>query len=207
MTSRNSSPTGRYLAILTIGALGVVYGDIGTSVLYALRECFHGVHAISVTPDNVLGVLSLIFWALTLLVSIKYLVFVMRADNRGEGGVLALIALVSRHPSAKRRSRTVLITLGLFGSALLYGDGMLTPAISVLSAVEGLKIATNVFEPYVIPKRSLTGGNTERVDTRVLQVIYAVENPDARLFVGQQIDAFIEQPEKAGGKSESLARK
>ena len=151
MSSRNSSPTGRYLAILTIGALGVVYGDIGTSVLYALRECFHGVHGIGVTPDNVLGVLSLIFWALTLLISIKYLVFVMRADNRGEGGVLALIALVAQHPGAKRRSRTVLITLGLFGSALLYGDGMLTPAISVLSAVEGLKIATNVFEPYVIP--------------------------------------------------------
>lgn len=151
MSSRNPSPTGRYLAILTVGALGIVYGDIGTSVLYAMRECFHGVHAIAVTRGNVLGVLSLIFWALTLLVSIKYLIFVMRADNRGEGGVLALIALVSQHPGAKRRSRTVLITLGLFGSALLYGDGMLTPAISVLSAVEGLKIATNVFEPYVIP--------------------------------------------------------
>ena len=151
MTASASHPRGRLLAILTLGALGIVYGDIGTSPLYSLRECFHGIHAIAPTPDNVMGVLSLIFWALTLLISIKYLIFVMRADNKGEGGVLALIALVSQHPEARRKSRTFLIALGLFGSALLYGDGMITPAISVLSAVEGLSLATHLFEPYVLP--------------------------------------------------------
>jgi KUP system potassium uptake protein len=151
VSASTSHPRGRLLAILTLGALGIVYGDIGTSPLYALRECFHGIHAIAPTPDNVMGVLSLIFWALTLLISIKYLIFVMRADNKGEGGVLALIALVSQHPEARRRSRTFLIALGLFGSALLYGDGMITPAISVLSAVEGLSLATHLFEPYVVP--------------------------------------------------------
>ena len=151
MTASASHPRGRLLAILTLGALGIVYGDIGTSPLYSLRECFHGIHSIAPTPDNVMGVLSLIFWALTLLISIKYLIFVMRADNKGEGGVLALIALVSQHPEARRKSRTFLIALGLFGSALLYGDGMITPAISVLSAVEGLSLATHLFEPYVLP--------------------------------------------------------
>ena len=143
-------PQGRQLAVLTLGALGIVYGDIGTSPLYALRECFHGPHGIAPTPDNILGVLSLIFWSLTLVVSIKYLVFVMRADNGGEGGILALLALVSRQADASRRSRAALIPLGLFGAALLYGDGMITPAISVLGAVEGLAIATHVFEPYVV---------------------------------------------------------
>jgi KUP system potassium uptake protein len=149
--SSTQSPRGRQLAVLTLGALGIVYGDIGTSPLYALRECFHGPHGISPTPDNVLGVLSLIVWSLILIISIKYLVFVMRADNGGEGGVLALIALVSRQADASRRSRTMLVGVGLFGAALLYGDGMITPAISVLSAVEGLAIATHVFEPYVVP--------------------------------------------------------
>ena len=145
------TPRGRQLAVLTLGALGIVYGDIGTSPLYALRECFHGAHGIAPTPDNVLGVLSLIVWSLILIISIKYLVFVMRADNGGEGGILALIALVSRQTDASRRSRAALIGVGLFGAALLYGDGMITPAISVLSAVEGLAIATHVFEPYVVP--------------------------------------------------------
>ena len=144
------APRGRELGILTLGALGIVYGDIGTSPLYALRECFHGAHGIAPTPDNILGVLSLIFWSLTLIVSVKYLIFVMRADNGGEGGILALMALVSRQADASRRSRAVMIALGLFGAALLYGDGMITPAISVLSAVEGLAIATHVFEPYVV---------------------------------------------------------
>ncbi len=144
------APRGRDLAILTLGAVGIVYGDIGTSPLYALRECFHGPHGIAPTPDNILGVLSLIFWSLTLVVSIKYLTFVMRADNGGEGGVLALMALVSRQADATRKSRTRLITLGLFGAALLSGEGMITPAISVLSAVEGLTIATPIFEPYVV---------------------------------------------------------
>ena len=115
------APTGRALAVLTLGALGIVYGDIGTSPLYALRECFHGPHGIAPTPENVLGVLSLIFWSLTLIVSIKYLIFVMRADNGGEGGILALMALVSRQPDATRKSRARLIALGLFGAALLSG--------------------------------------------------------------------------------------
>jgi KUP system potassium uptake protein len=151
VSSSASPPRGRFLAVLTLGALGIVYGDIGTSPLYALRESFHASHGILPTGDNVLGILSLIFWTLNLLISIKYLIFVMRADNKGEGGVLTLIALVSQHPDARRRSRTILIALGLFGAALLYGDGMLTPAISVLSAVEGLKLATPALEPYVLP--------------------------------------------------------
>jgi len=147
-----TEPTGRYLALLSLGALGVVFGDIGTSPLYALRECFHGPHAIALTPGNIYGVLSLITWSLILVVSIKYLAFVMRADNRGEGGILALLALVlpPRSEGASRR-RQVLIILGLFGAALLYGDGLITPAITVLSAVEGLDVATPFFRPYVIP--------------------------------------------------------
>jgi len=146
-----SLPHASSLPWLTLGALGVVYGDIGTSPLYALRECFHGLHGVPPTRDNVLGVLSLIFWSLTLIISIKYLVFVMRADNKGEGGILALLALVAQSPDAQRRSRTTLVALGLFGAALLYGDGMITPAISVLSAVEGLTVATHIFEPYIVP--------------------------------------------------------
>jgi KUP system potassium uptake protein len=140
------------LALLSLGALGVVYGDIGTSPLYALRECFLGAHAVAATPDNILGVLSLIFWSLALVISIKYLGVVLRADNRGEGGILALMALIQR--GGRRlgaRERRAVLALGLFGAALLYGDGVITPAISVMSAVEGLQIATPVFEPYVIP--------------------------------------------------------
>ena len=139
------------LGILTLGAIGVVYGDIGTSPLYALRECFHPVHGVAPTTENVLGVLSLIFWSLTLIISIKYILFVMRADNNGEGGILALLALVAQSPGAKRKSRAMLVALGLFGAALLYGDGMITPAISVLGAVEGLQVATHIFDPYVVP--------------------------------------------------------
>jgi KUP system potassium uptake protein len=145
-TSHRSS-----LALLTLSAIGVVYGDIGTSPLYALRECFHGQHGVAPTHDNVLGVLSLIFWSLTLIISIKYILFVMRADNNGEGGILALLALVAKSPEAKRKSRASLIALGLFGAALLYGDGMITPAITVLGGVEGLDIVTHIFEPYIVP--------------------------------------------------------
>jgi KUP system potassium uptake protein len=142
----------RYLATAAVGALGVVYGDIGTSPLYALRECFHGPHAVGASPANVLGVLSLMLWSLIILVSIKYLGFVLRADNKGEGGILALLALTFPSGTSRSGSRAKwLILLGLFGTALLYGDGMITPAISVLSAVEGLTVATDVFEPYVIP--------------------------------------------------------
>jgi KUP system potassium uptake protein len=136
---------------LALGALGVVYGDIGTSPLYALRECFVGNAALAPTAPNVLGILSLIVWSLTMVVSVKYLTFVMRADNEGEGGILALLALVTPKRSEGSARRAGLVLVGLFGAALLYGDGVITPAISVLSAVEGLRVATNSFEPFVVP--------------------------------------------------------
>ena len=135
--------------VLILSALGVVFGDIGTSPLYALRECFDGVHAIPVNAANVFGVLSLVVWSLIMTVSVKYVLFVMCADNDGEGGILALVALVRGR--TRESYRRVLIAIGLFGAALLYGDGMITPAISVLSAVEGLSVATHVFEPYIVP--------------------------------------------------------
>jgi KUP system potassium uptake protein len=128
----------------------VVYGDIGTSPLYAMRECFFGSHSVPPTHDNVLGVLSLIVYSLLLVISFKYIVIVMRADNQGEGGILALTALIApASPAGGRRGGLVL--LGIFGAALLYGDGMITPAITVLSAVEGLNVATPLFQPYVVP--------------------------------------------------------
>ncbi|MBV9774789.1 MAG: potassium transporter Kup [Gemmatimonadetes bacterium] len=145
------APTGRYLATLSLLALGVVYGDIGTSPLYALREAFRPESGVAPTPANVLGVLSLIFWSLIIVISVKYLGFVMRADNRGEGGMIALTALVARGRSQEGGRGGVLVLMGLFGAALLYGDSMITPAISVLSAVEGLEVATPVVAPYVIP--------------------------------------------------------
>jgi KUP system potassium uptake protein len=148
----HDSPTGKaQLAALSLAALGVVYGDIGTSPIYAMRESLHGVHGVDATQANVLGLLSLILWALILVISIKYLVFVMRADNGGEGGMIALTALVTPASPTARRRRRVLVLVGLFGASLLYGDGMITPAISVLSAVEGLEVVTPVFRPYVIP--------------------------------------------------------
>ena len=145
-----SSSTSSSRAALTLAALGVVFGDIGTSPLYALRECFYGTHGVPATPANVLGVLSLIFWALVLVIAIKYVSYVMRADNQGEGGILALMALI---PATYRgpQSRGVLLALGLFGSALLYGDGVITPAVSVLSAVEGLSQATPKLTPFIVP--------------------------------------------------------
>jgi KUP system potassium uptake protein len=146
-----AAPRGKYLALLSLTALGIVYGDIGTSPLYAVRESFLPAHGLSFTPQNILGVLSLIFWSLILVISLKYLVFVLRADNRGEGGILALAALCTPMFVRRRGGRWVLIMLGLFGTALLYGDGAITPAISVLSAVEGLEVATPLFAPYIIP--------------------------------------------------------
>lgn len=140
-----------HLVALSFGALGVVYGDIGTSPLYALRVCFDPLHHLSPSHDNVLGALSLIFWALTLTISVKYLVFILKADNRGEGGILALMALARTALSRPGRLGWLLTTLGLFGAALLYGDGIITPAISVLSAVEGLEVATPVLKPHVVP--------------------------------------------------------
>jgi KUP system potassium uptake protein len=139
---------GAPLAATVLATLGVVYGDIGTSPLYALKECFSGPHGVAPTPANVLGVLSLVTWSLILVVSVKYLVLMLRADNEGEGGILALMALALR---VTRRGPHALLLLGLFGAALLYGDGMITPAISVLSAMEGLSIATPAFSPFVVP--------------------------------------------------------
>jgi len=137
---------------LSLAALGVVFGDIATSPIYALRECFHGEYGIGVNQTNVMGILSLMFWALVLIVGLKYLLFVFRADNRGEGGVIALTALIrGNNPRSESRRRLGIVTLGLFAACLLYGDGMITPAISVLSAVEGIRIITPVFDSYVIP--------------------------------------------------------
>lgn len=136
---------------LALTALGVVYGDIGTSPLYAIKQCFNGATAIAPSPENVLGILSLIVWALVLIVSIKYLVVILSADNNGEGGIIALVALINPWKSSRTSLRYRLMLVGLFGAALLYGDGAITPAISVLSAVEGLKVATTAFDAYVVP--------------------------------------------------------
>ncbi|HEX4984981.1 MAG TPA: potassium transporter Kup [Burkholderiales bacterium] len=136
---------------LTIAAIGIVFGDIGTSPLYTMREAFNGSHPVAANHDNVLGVLSLIFWALVIVVTLKYVVFMMRADNRGEGGIMALLALVLRATTRNTRGRFALMSVGLFGAALFYGDGIITPAISVLSAVEGLEVAAPSLQPYVMP--------------------------------------------------------
>src|SRR5688572_5833360 len=142
---------------LTIAAIGVVYGDIGTSPLYTIRECFFGTHAVPLNHDNVLGVLSLILYALLIVVSVKYIAIVMRADNQGEGGILALATLMPEKPGRRQvagrlaEGRPVLVLLAIFGAALLYGDGMITPAITVLGAIEGLTVETPLFSPYVMP--------------------------------------------------------
>jgi KUP system potassium uptake protein len=154
MTSQGDSTHGRSALLpLTVSAIGVVYGDIGTSPLYTIRECFFGSHSVEPSYENVLGILSLVLYALIIVVSIKYIAIVMRADNQGEGGILALTALLP-----KRSARTgpdmvkpVLLLLGIFGAALLYGDGMITPAISILSATEGLHVVTPLAESYVVP--------------------------------------------------------
>ena len=148
-TEENSQHTP--MSALTLGALGVVFGDIGTSPLYALKECFHASHGLAITHDNVLGILSLIFWSLTVVVSIKYVAFIMRADNNGEGGIMALLALSLRNKNISIWQRTFLVSVGLFGAALFFGDGIITPAISVLSAVEGLKTITPVIDTYILP--------------------------------------------------------
>lgn len=134
---------------LSIGALGIVFGDIGTSPLYAIRVCFEGAHGIPINDQNIYGILSMIFWALILVINLKYLIIILRADNQGEGGILALMKLVL--PAKKSSKYFVILSMGLFGAALLYGDGMITPAISVLSALEGLQIATPFFKPFIIP--------------------------------------------------------
>ena len=139
------------MVALAIGAIGVVFGDIGTSPLYVLKVAFSGPDGATINHANILGVLSLMLWALILVVSLKYVLFIMRADNKGEGGIMALIALTQRVFHAESRRKWLLLTLGLFGAALFYGDGMITPAISVLSAVEGLEIAAPALQTYVLP--------------------------------------------------------
>lgn len=147
-SSRSANPKGAHLRRMMLGAIGVVFGDIGTSPLYTMREAFSPEHFIKLTELNVLGVLSTIIWSLIIIVGLKYVSFVMRADNHGEGGILALTTLAQR---AAKKKTPVILALGLIGASLFYSDGVITPAISVLSAVEGLKIATPFFDPYIVP--------------------------------------------------------
>jgi len=148
MTQQDRSST----QALALAALGVVYGDIGTSPLYTMHEVFAGAHhPVPITPDNVLGILSLIFWSLMVVVTLKYVAFILKADNKGEGGIMALMALALRPTPDGSRRQAVILGLGLFGAALFYGDGVITPAISVLSAVEGLEVATPAFKPFILP--------------------------------------------------------
>ena len=148
-----SAPQGEKsgLAATALAAMGVVFGDIGTSPLYTMKEIFSGPHAVEVTPDNVLGILSLVFWALTITVSMKYVLFIMRADNKGEGGIMALTALALRTANASPRTLWFMSALGIFGASLFYGDAVITPAMSVLAAVEGLEVIEPELETYVLP--------------------------------------------------------
>ena len=150
VSTANAPKTPAALAALTLGALGVVYGDIGTSPLYALKEVFHGGH-VATTDANILGVLSLVFWTMTIIVSLKYVLLILRADNNGEGGLIAMLALATTAVKDKPQLRNTLMTVGLFGTAIFYGDGVITPAISVLSAVEGLQVAAPSLHNFVIP--------------------------------------------------------
>ena len=140
------------ILLLAVGSIGVVFGDIGTSPLYAIKECFHGKHAIASSMANVFGVLSLIFWSMIIVVSVKYVTFILRSDNRGEGGIFALLGLLhTSDKSVSRRIQPILVFAGILGAGLLYGDGVITPAISVLSAIEGLEVATKAAAPFVMP--------------------------------------------------------
>jgi KUP system potassium uptake protein len=148
--AKSQGHTKSSLAGLTLGAIGVVYGDIGTSVLYSIKEVFGSGH-VAFTPDNVYGILSIFFWTLTVIVSLKYVTLVLRADNNGEGGLVAMLALASSSVRDKPKLRRVLLVVGIFGTCLFYGDGVITPAISVLSAVEGLEVVSPTFKRFVIP--------------------------------------------------------
>ena len=158
-----AAPTGSKLAALTLGAVGVVYGDIGTSPLYAFKEVFTHGH-IPVTAENILGILSMMFWTLVVIVAIKYVGLILRADNNGEGGLVAMLALASVAVKDRPALRQRLLVLGIFGTAIFFGDGVITPSISVLSAVEGLEVATPAFQPYVVP-----------VTLLVLTVLFSVQ--------------------------------
>src|SRR6478609_4527912 len=145
----------RQLATLALASLGVVFGDIGTSPLYALRECLNHAHGVSTSHENVFGIVSLVFWALTVVISLKYVAYVLRADNAGEGGILALTALATSTKGLKPTAHKLALVIGLFGASLLFGDGIITPAISVLSAVEGLGVAAPRLEPLILPIASV----------------------------------------------------
>src|SRR6185436_19962885 len=145
------APRRHGIAGLSLLALGVVYGDIGTSPLYAAKETFNPQHGIPLTTENIIGGVSAIFWALMIVVSLKYVTLVLRAGNRGEGGIMALLALATSSVRDRPRLRNALLAVGVFGAALFYGDAVLTPAISVLSAVEGLEVGTDALKPYVVP--------------------------------------------------------
>src|SRR5512133_102989 len=147
----NNDTGGESRAALTIGALGVVYGDIGTSPLYTIKEVFNPAHGVAVNSQNLIGAVSVILWGLMFVVTLKYVILILRADNRGEGGIMALTALASKAAGATPKRRLILLMVGVFGGALFYGDSVITPAISVLSAVEGLEVATPAFKPYVLP--------------------------------------------------------
>ncbi|HWV63253.1 MAG TPA: KUP/HAK/KT family potassium transporter, partial [Oxalicibacterium sp.] len=152
------------LAALTLAAIGIVYGDIGTSPLYTMKEVFSEEHGLQLTTQNLLGVVSLIVWGLIIIVSLKYVTLVLRANNRGEGGIMALTALALSSVGRHSRWSFPLMAMGLFGATLFYGDSVITPAISVLSAVEGLSVATSAFDPYVVP-----------LTVVVLGVLYSVQ--------------------------------
>lgn len=169
-------PTGRRLAALALGAIGVVYGDIGTSPLYTIKEVF-GPHGVAASPSNVLGGLSLVFWSLVIVVSAKYLLFIMRADNKGEGGIMALMALAQRSVRPLPRLVPVVAVLGIFGAALFYGDGVITPAISVLSAVEGLEVAAPALARWVVPLTLLVIGALSALQRHGTARIGAVFGP------------------------------
>ena len=139
------------LGVLSLAALGVVYGDIGTSPLYVMKTVFDPAHGLAITNDNIMGVISLIFWAIMMVVTVKYVTLMLRADNHGEGGIMALLALASLSIVNRPQLHHILFMIGAFGAALFYGDGVITPAISVLSAVEGLEVATPLLQPYVLP--------------------------------------------------------
>ncbi|MEN9453364.1 MAG: hypothetical protein RLZZ369_2423 [Pseudomonadota bacterium] len=161
--STNATLSGRQLAALTLGAIGIVYGDIGTSPLYALKEVFAHGH-LQLTPENIYGILSMIFWTLTVIVTLKYVTLILRADNNGEGGLIAMLALASTAVKDNPALRSKLLAVGIFGTAIFFGDGVITPAISVLSAVEGMEVAAPALERFVVP-----------ITLVVLTVLFAVQ--------------------------------
>ena len=150
MSKASSQRSPGAVAALTLSALGVVYGDIGTSPLYTLQIIFEG-GRVAVTPDNVLGVLSMIFWTMTIIVSIKYVLLILRADNHGEGGLIAMLALASQAVRDRPSLRRKLLFVGIFGTAIFFGDGVITPAVSVLGALEGLEVAAPALHAYIVP--------------------------------------------------------